>query len=114
MPQLDNVVRAVSLAQKHIDYIKKGLRESLKDKQEFTEEMRTNLQAEASRIRHRIDKITDEYYKDKVTNEFYNEKRIKWTHDLDEVMIKLEALHNTEKKFYEEGVRIIETLKNAY
>lgn len=29
-------------------------------------------------------------------------------------MIKLEALHNTEKKFYEEGVRIIETLKNAY
>lgn len=31
MPQLDNVVRAVSLAQKHIDYIKKGLRESLKD-----------------------------------------------------------------------------------
>lgn len=114
MPQLDNAVRAVSLAQKHIDYIKKGLRESLKDKQEFTEEMRTNLQAEASRIRHRIDKITDEYYDDKVTNEFYNEKRIKWTHDLDEVMIKLEALHNTEKKFYEEGVRIIETLKNAY
>ena len=43
------------------------------------------------------------------------EKRlIKWTHDLDEIMIKLEALHNTEKKFYEEGVRIIETLKNAY
>ncbi len=76
--------------------------------------MRTNLQAEASRIRHRIDKITDEYYEDKVTAEFYNEKRIKWTHDLDEVMIKLEALHNTEKKFYEEGVRIIETLKNAY
>lgn len=114
MPQLDNAIRAVSLAQKHIDYIKKGLRESLRDKQEFTEELRTNLQAEASRIRHRIDKITDEYYEDKVTAEFYNEKRIKWTHDLDEIMIKLEALHNTEKKFYEEGVRIIETLKNAY
>ena len=30
--------------------------------------MRTNLQAEASRIRHRIDKITDEYYEDKVTS----------------------------------------------
>ncbi len=29
-------------------------------------------------------------------------------------MIKLEALHNTEKKFYDEGIRIIETLKNAY
>lgn len=29
-------------------------------------------------------------------------------------MIKLGALHNAEKKFYEEGTRIIETLKNAY
>ena len=55
-----------------------------------------------------------EYYEDKITAEFYNEKRIKWTHDLDKILIKLEALHNTEKKFYEEGIRIIETLKNAY
>lgn len=29
-------------------------------------------------------------------------------------MIKLEALHHAEQKYYEEGVRIIETLKNAY
>ena len=29
-------------------------------------------------------------------------------------MIKLGALHNTEKKFYDEGVKILETLKNAY
>lgn len=114
MPQLDEAVKAVSLAQKHIEYIKKGLRESLQHKQEFSEELRSNLQAEESRIRHRIDKLTDEYYEDKITAEFYNEKRIKWTHDLDKILIKLEALHNTEKKFYEEGIRIIETLKNAY
>lgn len=114
MPQLDEAVKAVSLAQKHIEYIKKGLKESLRDKQEFSEELRANLQAEEGRIRHRIDKLTDEYYEDKITAEFYNEKRIKWTHDLDEIMIKLEALHNAEKKFYEEGIRIIETLKNAY
>ena len=40
--------------------------------------------------------------------------RGEWNKDLDEVMVKLEALHNTEKKYYEEGVRIIETLKNAF
>ena len=114
MPQLDEAVKAVSLAQKHIEYIKRGLRESLKDRQEFSEELRVNMQAEEARIRHRIDKLTDEYYEDKITAEFYNEKRIKWTHDLDGIMIKLEALHNTEKKFYEEGIRIIEMLKNAY
>ena len=114
MPQLDEAVRAVSLAQRHIEYIKKGLRESLQHKQEFSEELRSNLQAEEGRIRKRIDKLTDEYYEDKITAEFYNEKRIQWTHDLDEIMIKLGALHNTEKKFYDEGVKILETLKNAY
>lgn len=114
MPQFDEAVKAVSLAQKHIEYIKQGLKESLADKKEFSNELRTNLQAEANRIRHRIDKITDEYYDDKVDAKFYNEKRLKWTQDLDEIMIKLEALHHAEKKYYDEGVRIVETLKNAY
>ena len=114
MPQFDEAVKAVSLAQKHIDYIKQGLKESLADKKEFSEQMRSNLKAEESRIRHRLDKITNEYYDDLVDAKFYNEKRAQWNKDLDEIMIKLEALHNAEKKYYEEGVRIIETLKNAY
>lgn len=114
MPQFDEAVKAVSLAQKHIDYIKQGLKESLADKKEFSEQMRSNLEAEANRIRHRIDKITNEYYDDLVDAKFYNEKRIQWNKDLEEIMIKLEALHHAEQKYYEEGVRIIETLKNAY
>ncbi len=32
MPQFDEAVKAVSFAQKHIDYIKQGLKESLADK----------------------------------------------------------------------------------
>ena len=114
IPQFDEAVKAVSLAQKHIDYIKQGLKESLADKKEFSEQMRTNLEAEAKRIRHRIDKITDEYYDNLVDAKLYNEKRNQWNKDLDEVKIKLAALHNTEKKYYEEGVRLIETLENAY
>ena len=112
--QFDDAIKAVSLAQKHIDYIKQGLKESLADKKEFSEQMRTNLQAEEKRLRHRIDKITNEYYDDKIDAKFYNERINKWKQDLEDVMVKLEALHNTEKKYYEEGVRIIETLKNAF
>ncbi|MCD8378386.1 MAG: recombinase family protein [Candidatus Gastranaerophilales bacterium] len=114
IPQFEEAVKAVSLAQKHIDYIKQGLKESLADKKEFSEQMRTNLESEANRIRHRIDKITNEYYDDLVDAKLYNEKRIAWNKDLDEIMIKLEALHHAEQKYYEEGVRIIETLKHAY
>lgn len=114
MVQFEEAVKAVSLAQKHIDYIKQSLKESLADKQEFSDEMRRNLEAEAKRIRHRIDKITNEYYDDLIDAKFYNDKRLQWNKDLDEIMIKLEALHHAEQKYYDEGVRIIETLKNAY
>lgn len=47
MPQFDEAVKAVSLAQRHIDYIKQDLKESLADKKEFSEQMRSNLEAEA-------------------------------------------------------------------
>ena len=114
MPQIDEAEKAVRLVQKNIDYIKQGLKESLADKKEFSEQMRTNFEAEAKRIRHRLDKITNEYYDDLVDAKFYNEKRTQWNNDLENVMIKLEALHSAEKKYYEEGVRITETLKNAY
>lgn len=112
--QFDEAIKAVSLAQNHIDYIKQGLKESLADKQKYSEQIRANLQAEEKRLRHRIEKITNEYYDDLVDSKFYNDKISKWNKDLEEVMIKLEALHNTEKKYYDEGSRILETLKNAY
>ena len=114
MARFSEAVKTVSLAEKHIDYIKQGLKESLKDKEEFSEQMRTNLNAEAKRIRHRIDKLTNEYYDDIIDAKFYNDKRLACTKNLDEIQIKLEALHQTKKKYYEEGVRIIETLKYAY
>ncbi len=49
-----------------------------------------------------------------ITLEDWAEKNQKWKHDLNDKRIQLEALQNTEQKYYEEGVRIIETLKNAY
>ena len=114
MAQLDNAVKAVSLANEHIEYIKKGLKESLKDKKEYSEEMKTRLNAEIKKIESRLEQL----YLDKLdgitTLEDWAEKNQKWKHDLNDKRIQLEALQNTEQKYYEEGVRIIETLKNAY
>lgn len=76
--------------------------------------MNINLRKPVEIKGHRIDKITNEYYDDLVDAKFYNDKRLQWNKDLDEVMIKLEALHHAEQKYYDEGVRIIETLKNVY
>lgn len=114
MAQFDEAVKAVSLAQKHIDYIKQGLKESLADKKEFSDEVRTNLQAEYKRIEGRLDKLLVGYCDGTINAKLYQEKSQAWNKDLEDINIKLEALRVANKKYYEEGVRIIETLKNAY
>lgn len=57
MAQLDNAVKAVSLARKHIEYIKQGLKESLKDKKEYSEEIETRLNAEIKKIKARLEQL---------------------------------------------------------
>ena len=114
MAQLDNAVKAVSLASEHIEYIKQGLKESLKDKKEYSEEMKTRLNAEIKKIESRLEQLYLDKLDGIITLEDWAEKNQKWKHDLNDKRIQLEALQNTEQKYYEEGVRIIETLKNAY
>ena len=114
MPQFDEAVKAVSLAQKHIEYIKQGLKENLADKKEFSDELRNNLQAEYKRIEGRLEKLLIGYCDGTINAKLYQEKSQAWNKDLEDINIKLEALRVASKKYYDEGVRIVETLKNVY
>ena len=112
--QFDEAVKVVTLAQKHIDYIKQGLKESLADKKEFSDEMIKNLQAEYKRIETRLDKLLTAYCDGTIGIKLYQDKSHAWNKNLEEINIKLEALRVANKKYYEEGVKIIEMLKNVY
>lgn len=112
--QFDEAVKAVNLAHSHIEYIKQGLKECMKDKKEFSEEMRENLQAEYKRIENRLDKLLVGYCDGTISAQLYNEKSLEWNRTLEDINIKLDALRVANQKYYDEGVKIIETLKNAY
>lgn len=112
--QFDNALKAVNLAQEHVDYIKLGLKESMKDKKEFSDDMKKNLQVEYQKIENRLDKLLVGYCDGTISTQQYNEKSIEWNKTLEDINIKLDALRVANQKYYDEGVKIIETLKSAY
>ncbi|MDR1327478.1 MAG: recombinase family protein [Heliobacteriaceae bacterium] len=112
--QFEEAVKAVSLDEKHIDYIKLGLKESFFDKREFSKERQQALQIQAGRIKDRLDKLYIDKLDGNVSNEFWHEKKTLWLNELEEIENLLHAFGETDKKYYDEGVKILELLKNAY
>lgn len=112
--QFDEAVKAVSLSDEHIEYIGLGLKESLKDKQEFSKQEFERITSNIKRLKDRINKLYIDKLDGLIDNEFWKEKNTLWSDELSELENKLHAHNVADKKYYDEGVRIIETLKNAY
>lgn len=112
--QFDEAVKAIDLNDNHIEYIKIGLKESLADKVKFSEERIESLQAQHKRIKERLNKLYIDKLDEIVDNDFWLEKKQEWTNQLSEIENLLQAFNNADKKYYDEGVQILELLKDAY
>lgn len=112
--QFDEAVKAVSLNDKHIEYIKQGLKESLFDTREFSKAKQTALQAQAEKIKVRLDKLYVDKLDGNISNEFWLEKKNQWINELDEIENLLHAFNDSDKKYYDAGIKILELVKNAY
>ena len=114
MKQVDKAVRAVSVNEKHIEYIKLGLKESLNDKNEYIEEKIARIQKDSEKQRKRIKnifiKLLDEDGDTSVLEEIRKECQVK----LEENNALLNAYMQADKKYYDTGVKLIDMLKNAY
>ncbi len=112
--QFDEAVRAVTLDDKHLEYIKAGLKESLADKIKFSEERVGSLQAQHKKIQDRLNKLYLDKLDGFIDNDFWLEKRQEWTNQQEEIENLLQAFHNADKKYYDAGLEFLELLKNAY
>jgi hypothetical protein len=112
--QFDEAVKAVSLNDKHIEYIKQGLKESLFDTREFSKEKQTALQAQSEKIKVRLDKLYVDKLDGNISNEFWLEKKTQWINELDEIENLLHDFNNADKKYYDKGIKILELVRNAY
>lgn len=102
------------MTNKHIEYIKLGLKESLKDKQEFSQQEFERITSNLKRLQDRINKLYIDKLDGLIDNEFWKEKNTLWSNELSELENKLHAYNVADKKYYEEGIKILELLKNAY
>lgn len=112
--RFDEAVKAIDLNDSHIEYIKIGLKESLADKVKFSEERIESLQVQHKRIKERLHKLYIDKLDGVVDNDFWLEKKQEWTNQLEEIENLLQAFNNADKKYYDEGVQILELLRNAY
>lgn len=112
--QFEEAVKMISLSNDHAEYIKQGLRESFFEKREFSQEKQKSLQKQAERIKDRLDKLYVDKIDGNITNSFWHEKKTLWLSELEEVENLLRAFGEVDKKYYDEGVKILELLKNAY
>ena len=112
--QFDEAVKAVALNDKHLEYIKTGLKESLADKVEFSEERITSLQAQQKRTKERLHKLYIDKIDGVIDNEFWLERKQQWNNELEELENLLKAFNTSDKKYYDEGIKILELLRNAY
>lgn len=112
--QFDAAVRAVTISEKHFEYIKKGLRESFIDKKKYDLEHYDVMVKNVKKIQNRLDKLYLDKLDGEISTEVWREKHAKWTEDLEVLQSKISAYSKASKKYYEEGIKYIELLKNVY
>lgn len=112
--QFDSAVKAVTISEKHYEYIKQGLRESFIDKKKYDEEHYDVMVKQVKQIKIRLDKLYLDKLDGEITTEMWREKHAKWSEELETLQAKITAYSKASKKYYEEGIKYIELLKNAY
>ncbi len=112
--QYDAAVRAVTLGETHIEYIKLGLKESLRDKAEFSQGEMDRLNNHSRLIKNRLHNLYVDKLDGAVDNDFWIEKKREWEEELENTENLIQAHNAADKKYYDEGVRLLELLKDAY
>ena len=112
--QFDSAIKAITISSEHFEYIKQGLKESLDEKNRFSEEELKRLNIQAKKLKARLDKLFIAKLDGDIDNEYWKEKHQEWNNEREEILRKIHAFSTADKKYYEEGIKIIELLKNAY
>ena len=112
--QFDEAIKAITISDEHFEYIKQGLKESLQEKNKFSEEELSRLNIQAQKIKNRLDKLFIAKLDGEINKEEWQEKNLKWKEELEEISNKIKSYNVANAKYYEEGIKIIELLKNAY
>ena len=112
--QFDNAIKQITISDEHFEYIKQGLKESLEEKNKFSKEELRRLNSQEQKLKDRLDKLFIAKLDGDITQEYWKEKHQERTEKREEISVKIKSFSIADKKYYEEGIKILELLKNAY
>ena len=114
LEQFDEVVKKIDLDEEHKKWIIEALKQSLEEKNRFTEEKINALTVQKQKIKDRLEKIYIDKLDGNITNEFWLEKHTQWNNELETIQIVLNSHEKTSVKYLEHGIKILELCTNAY
>lgn len=83
-------------------------------KKDYTVNVTESIERQIKTLENRIEQLYLDKLDGNIPNEFWKEKNTAWHAQKDELLNKLKAINNAEKKFYERSNLILEFCKDAY
>ena len=112
--QMADLVKAVEIDQKRLEWIKRGLKESHQDEEAYHKAQIQGLHARYEQLQRRLDSIYLDKLDGKISEDFWRERHDAWRKEQEEVRAALQRHERANTSYYEEGVGILELAQQAY
>lgn len=112
--QFDEAVRKISVSDTHKNWAIDSLKLCFAENKEYNEERIQALEAQAKKLRDRIEKLYIDKLDEKITEEFWFEKDAQWNKELSTIRTVLESHEKAGINYLKEGIKIIELCNKAY
>ena len=112
--QMADLVKAVEIDQKRLEWVKHGLKESHEDEQAYHNAQLEALNTKYTTIQRRLDQIYLDKLDGKIMEDFWRERHDQWRKEQEEVRGALQRHERANTSYYEEGVEILELAQQAY
>lgn len=112
--QFDEIVRGISVSDEHKNWVIDSLKLSFADEKSYNEERIQSLEAQAKKLRDRIEKLYMDKLDGVITESFWTEKDAQWNKELSTIRAVLQAHEKAGMNYLKEGIKILELCNKAY
>ena len=113
-PQLDAIVKGITIDPAIKDWLIQALKESHQDETAFHQETLARLQGELKTIKNRLDRLYLDKIDGTVPERFWLEKSTEWQADQDRILDQIRAHQYADRRYYEDGFKLLELASRAF
>jgi site-specific DNA recombinase len=112
--QFADLLKALTFDEEILTWVTDALRESHRDEKRFHDDAVSRLQAEYTRLQHRIDAMFVDKLDGRVNAEFCDQKATEWRSGQDTLLRQIHEHQDANQSYLEDGVRLLELARRAH